>query len=151
MAVRRKLFSATLLALALLLMTALTVAAVGGRTFIVPLTGGATGDPEGSGLAVLTINPGTEEVCYDITVSGIGEPTEPAFGLGAAHIHDFATAGIFVDLETNWVATDGGFATTGCTHADREDLIAIFMDPSAFYVNVHTTEYPGGAVTGALG
>jgi len=138
------------LALGALLLSATAVTA-GGRPFAVALAPQAGGDPDGSGLALLTLNPGQGEVCYSITVENIGEPTEPAFGLGAAHIHDEATGGIFVDLATNWTASNGGFATSGCTTTDRGSLIAIFQDPSAYYVNIHTADFPGGAIRGQLG
>jgi hypothetical protein len=151
MSLHRRVFISTTLAMACLLIGAVAVLGVGGRTFVVPLTGGAAGDPDGSGLAILRVNPGTAEVCYTITVEDIGEPTEPAGGLGAAHIHDAATGGIFVDLETDWTATATGFMTTGCTEADRESLVALLRDPSAYYVNIHTVEFPGGAIRGDLG
>jgi hypothetical protein len=151
MTLHRRLVLSLTLALASILVTAAVALAAGGRTFVVPLTGGATGDPDGSGLAILRVNPGQEEVCYTITVQNIGVPTEPAAGLGAAHIHDFATGGIFVDLETNWTAAGAGFMTTGCAEADRESLLALFHDPSAYYVNIHTVDFPGGAISGALG
>ena len=138
------------LAVGAVLLSATAVTAAG-RPFVVPLAPQTGGDPDGSGLALLTMNPGTGDVCYTITVANIGEPTEPAGGLGAAHIHDEATGGIFVDLATNWTASNGGFSTTGCTTADRPDLIAIFKDPSAYYVNIHTVEFPGGAIRGQLG
>jgi hypothetical protein len=141
----------TFLALAVLLLSATVTIAVGGRPFVVPLAPQAGGDLDGSGLAALRMNPGTGEVCYTIQVSGIGEPTEPAAGLGAAHIHDVATGGIFVDLVTNWQPSGDGFATTGCASADRAQILAIFHDPSAYYVNIHTTEFPGGAIRGELG
>ena len=149
-AIRRALASSVLAAV-VLLVGASVVAAVGGRLFVVPLTGGATGDPDGTGTAVLRVNPGTGEVCYTIDVANIGVPTEPLnSGLGAAHIHDFATGGIFVDLETNWTATSAGFTTTGCAEADRESLVALLRDPRAYYVNIHTSEFPAGAISGAL-
>jgi len=138
------------LGLGALLLSA-TAALAAGRPFVVPLSPQAGGDQDGSGLASLTLNPGTGEVCYTITVANIGEPTEPAFGLGAAHIHDVATGGIFIDLETDWTASDGGFTTTGCTEADRGAILAIFQDPSAYYVNIHTSEFPAGAIRGLLG
>jgi hypothetical protein len=139
------------LALGALLLGATAVTA-GGRPFAVALAPQAGGDADGSGLALLTMNPGQGEVCYTITVENIGQPTEPPLsGLGAAHIHDEATGGIFVDLETNWTASNGGFMTTGCTTTDRESLLAIFKDPSAYYVNIHTVEFPGGAIRGQLG
>ena len=138
------------LALGAMLLSATAVTAAG-RPFAVALAPQASGDPDGSGLALLTLNPGRGEVCYTITVENIGQPTEPAFGLGAAHIHDEATGGIFVDLETNWTASAGGFMTTGCTTTDRGKILAIFSDPSAYYVNIHTVDFPGGAIRGQLG
>jgi CHRD domain-containing protein len=140
----------SLLALGALLLGA-SVALGAGRPFMVQLAPQAGGDADGSGLAVLTMNPGTGQVCYTITVENIGVPTEPAAGLGAAHIHDEATGGIFIDLETNWTASNGGFAASGCTATDREHILAIFMDPSAYYVNIHTVDFPGGAIRGQLG
>jgi hypothetical protein len=150
MSLNRRLFLVATLAIACLLVSATAALGVGGRTFVVSLSGGATGDPDGSGLAVLEVNPGTEQVCYTITVQDIGQPTEPAGGLGAAHIHDYATGGIFVDLETNWTATADGFMTTGCADAERSSLIALLRDPSAYYVNIHTVDFPGGAIRGDL-
>jgi hypothetical protein len=150
MSLHRRLLISVTLAMACLLIGAAAVLGVGGRTFVVHLSGGGAGDPDGRGLAIVRVNPGTEEVCYTITVENIGEPTEPGLGLGAAHIHDSATGGIFVDLETNWTATATGFMTTGCTEADRESLVALLRDPSAYYVNVHTAEFPAGAIRGDL-
>src|SRR5215213_1341243 len=59
------------------------------QTFTVKLSPSPTGDPDGSGTAELTVNLGEGTVCYDITVTGIGEPTEPAAGIGNAHIHSY--------------------------------------------------------------
>jgi hypothetical protein len=146
----RLMLRSSLLALVALLLGA-TVAIGAGRPFVVSLAPQAGGDVDGSGLAVLTMNPGQGQVCYTITVENIGVPTEPAAGLGAAHIHDEATGGIFVDLETNWTASNGGFITSGCTATDRERILAIFGDLSAYYVNIHTVDFPGGAIRGQLG
>lgn len=146
---RRLLITATF-AIALLLIAASMALAAGGRPFVVGLSGGTGGDPDGTGTALLRVNPGNQAICYTITVSNIGQPTEPGAGLGAAHIHDYATTGIFVDLETNWTATTSGFMTTGCTDADRGALIALLRDPSGYYVNIHTVDYPGGAIRGDL-
>jgi hypothetical protein len=42
-------------------------------------------------------------------------------------------------------------ASSGCTTADRRLVKDIRNNPSGFYVNVHTVEYPGGAIRGQLG
>jgi len=39
---------------------------------------------------------------------------------------------------------------TGCVGAARPLLAAILRDPAAYYVNVHTTQYPAGAIRGQL-
>ncbi|MDT0166613.1 CHRD domain-containing protein [Actinotalea sp. AC32] len=116
-------------------------AAVGGRPFTVELTGAAEvpgpGDPDGSGTATLTVNPGRGEVCWSIDVSDIADPL-------AAHIHVGAVdvAGpVVVPLDPN---------APGCATVDRELAREIVRDPSAYYVNVHNAEYPAGAVRGQL-
>ena len=84
-------------------------------------------------------------------MEGIGAPTEPASGLGAAHIHDVATGGIFVDLETAWRATGANrFMSIGCAVGASANVDAVLAAPDAYYVNIHTTAFPGGALTGTL-
>jgi hypothetical protein len=74
-----------------------------------------------------------------LSVRGIGTPT-------AAHIHLVATGAIVVGLSpvfTNGVAS-GSVSTTADVAA------AIVANPSAYYVNVHTAEFPAGAIRGQL-
>ncbi len=62
----------------------LDVADHGGRPLSTELTGAAEvppGDLDGSGTATITVNPGQEEVCWEIRVQGITLPAT------AAHIH----------------------------------------------------------------
>ena len=117
----------------------------GGRPFTTTLTGAAEvpgpGDPDGIGTATITLNPGQGEVCFELTVSGVSTPV-------AAHIH-FAPAGVAGGVVVPLAPPTGGFSS-GCRTADRELVKAIIQDPSAYYVNVHTTEYPAGALRGQL-
>ena len=116
--------------------------------FHVPLAGA---DPEGAGVAVLRFDRRTGELCYVIVVRGIGEPRKPLPGIGSAHIH-FA-GGIAVDLETEFeqAGESDVFVATDCVEVDAATMEAILANPSAFYVNVHTAEFPGGAIEGRLG
>ncbi len=115
-------------------------AAAGGRTFTVTLTGEAEvpkpGDPDGTGTAVLRLNPGHEQVCSSITVKDVDE-------LASAHIHE-APAGqagaVVVKLPV----------TSGCVDVDRAQIVDILRNPENYYVNVHNAEYPGGALRGQL-
>jgi hypothetical protein len=121
------------------------------QTFTVDLK--PSGDPDGSGTAELTLNLGAQTVCYDITVNGIGVPTEPAAGIGNAHIHSHTGGGIAVDLETQFSAVEGAgdtYQASDCVTAPRGVLLDILLNPEQYYVNVHTVDNPTGAVQGDL-
>lgn len=120
----------------------------GGRKFTVALTGAeeapGPGDPDGIGIAVLRLNPGTEQVCFDITVENI---TLPATG---AHIHE-APAGSPGPVVVPLTAPDATGHSSGCVEADREEILEIIREPEEYYVNVHTLPNFGpGAVRGQL-
>ena len=93
-------------------------------------------------------------MCYNITVSDIGVPTEPVAGIGNAHIHSHPAGGaIAVDLETQFSAVEGAVDTyqaSDCVTAPRRVLIDILRNPEQYYINVHTSNNPGGAVQGDL-
>jgi hypothetical protein len=101
------------------------------------------GDPGGRGSATVIISDTT--ACFGIVVDGIDGPT-------AAHIHR-AVAGVNGDIVvvlTPPSAGDPG-ASSGCVPVNDPALLtAIRRDPSAFYVNVHTGEFPAGAIRGQL-
>ena len=124
---------------------------VGTIVFPVPLAGA---DPEGHGVAVLRFDPEAGTLCHVIVVRGIGEPTEPAAGLGNAHIHGpLPSGGIVVDLETEFAQAGASdvFRASNCVDVDAQTMEAILANPELFYVNIHTTEFPGGAIEGRLG
>jgi len=99
-------------------------------------------DPDGSGTAVLRLNPGQQEICYQLQVQDIA----PA---SAAHIHN-ATAGVNGPVVVPLSApTDG--TSSACASVDRELVRAILTNPQDYYVNVHNSEFPGGALRGQLG
>jgi hypothetical protein len=134
--------------LILLTMLALTsIAADGGRKFTTTLTGAAEapgpGDPDGSGTAFLSLNPGAGQVCFELSVSGIALPAT------GAHIH-VAPAGSPGPVVVPLTPPDASGTSSGCVSASRELIIAIIQDPDAYYVNVHSTEFPAGAVRGQL-
>ena len=116
-----------------------------GRTLSATLTGAAEvpgpGDPDGSGTATLTVNPGLGQICYELTVSGIAPAT-------AAHIHigSVTEAGpVVVPLDPPTQGT-----SSGCVSVSRELALEILKHPSNYYVNVHNAEYPAGALRGQL-
>jgi hypothetical protein len=116
-----------------------------GRPLATTLTGAAEvpgpGDPDGTGTATLTVNPGLDQICYELTVSGIAPAT-------AAHIHKGAVtvAGpVVVPL-----APPTGGTSSGCAEVTRELALAILNNPSDYYVNVHNADFPAGALRGQL-
>ena len=101
------------------------------------------GDRDGTGSAALRLNPGQEEICYDLAVSGIAEP------LTGAHIH-VAPAGANGPVVVPLTPPTGG-ASSGCVPAPRELILAIIRNPEQYYVTVPNAAYPGGALRGQLG
>jgi hypothetical protein len=104
------------------------------------------GDPNGKGFVSLDIYPnGT--VCYTGKVQAIGRE------ITGAHIH-VGAAGVpgpvVVDLDPFGAEITGNMASH-CVVTSAATAAAIIADPSAYYVNVHTTAYPGGAIRGQLG
>jgi hypothetical protein len=124
------------------------VAWAGGQPFRTTLSGAnevpGPGDPDGTGSVSLTLNRGTGEVCWSFSVQDI---TLPAI---AAHIH-VAPAGVAGPVVVTLRAPGEDGTSSGCTTADRDLVKAITKDPSAYYVNVHTVDFPAGALRGQLG
>jgi len=140
----------TLLNIILVVLTVLalaTIAADGGRKFTTALTGAAEapgpGDPDGSGTASLRLNPGQGEVCFELTVANIALPAT------GAHIHE-APAGSPGPVVVPLTPPDASGSSSGCVSADRELIRDIIQNPEEYYVNVHSTEFPAGAVRGQL-
>ena len=115
------------------------------KTYHATLTGAAEvggGDPDGRAMAEISISDTFDQVCYDVKdISGIGEVT-------AAHIH-FAPAGangppVFTLTKSN----EGKWQ--GCKSGAEWTQNRLNGNPEAFYVNLHTGEFPGGAIRGQL-
>jgi len=115
-----------------------------------PLTGAqevpGPGDPDASGTADVEFNQGQGTVCLTVTWANVDGT------VFAGHIHRGAagTAGpIVVPLFSgSFTGTD---AASGCVENVNAALIKeIRQDPSAFYVNVHSSVFPAGAVRGQL-
>jgi hypothetical protein len=102
------------------------------------------GDPDGSGMAEIHIAPHPRfetQLTWWIDVEGIGTPT-------GAHLHA-GTAGTNGPI----VAALEPFSPDEAHSLRIEDMAvvqAIVDDPAAFYVNVHTAEFPDGALRGQL-
>ncbi len=99
-------------------------------------------DPNGYGIARVKLNMDNNEVCVRMRVYELTDIT-------AAHIHkapEGQNGSIVVPLPT----PDANSITRGCVFADANVLIDLRDHPSDFYVNVHTTKFPNGAIRGQL-
>ncbi|MFF4798013.1 CHRD domain-containing protein [Streptomyces sp. NPDC001351] len=111
----------------------------------VPVAGGpAVGDQDGAALEFIKVQ--DDRVSVAVTWRGTGKPT-------MLHIHQGArgtNGGVKVDF-TDLLKNSKRHSVTGTVEVkDAALLAALKSDPGSFYANLHTTEFPGGAVRGQL-
>jgi hypothetical protein len=156
--VRRRATFAAIAALALLLTVSLPAVSAAGRAgvFRLALTGdqeatatcappAVCGDPDAAGAMILIVNPTRDTVCF------LTRWTDIDGTVVAAHIHRApvgVAAGVVVPLFGG--AFESSDQLRGCVSANglADDILA---DPAAYYVNIHSTVYPPGAIRAQLG
>ncbi|WP_159602586.1 CHRD domain-containing protein [Agromyces humi] len=127
---------------------ALTLAGAGAAQAApaIPLTGGQE-SPKPTAFGAhgsFTYEIDGTQFCYTLEVSGLSAPAT------AAHVHvgeRNAPGGVVIPLVVP-MSTD--FDVSACTTASTGLLAAIEADPSAYYVNVHNADNPGGEIRGQL-
>jgi hypothetical protein len=112
-------------------------------TLTASLEGSAETDEDGTGTATIMLDSDAGTACWEITTENIPPATQ-------SHIHEGAAGvdgGVVVPLDVD--GFDG--STEGCV-ADQDNTVlqGIIDNPTGFYVNVHTEEFPGGAIRGQL-
>jgi 5'-nucleotidase len=133
-------------ALAIALLPA--TADAGSAPRVAPLAGDwevpGPGDPDGTGSATVTLNAGLQKVCWSINASDI---TLPA---AAAHIHEGAV-GVAGPVVVTLSPPDASGTSSGCrSGVDRGLIEDITENQQDYYVNVHTSDFPDGAIRGQL-
>ncbi|MPZ55060.1 MAG: CHRD domain-containing protein [Rhizobiales bacterium] len=143
------------LALAVLagVMCGASAASAQGMHFFAVLNGGNevtnagaanAGDPNGYGTAHVMFA-GSGRLCFGISVNAVSKPT-------AAHIHENvagANGPIVVPLTPPSAGSPG--TSSGCVSDIASALLnRIRNTPGNFYVNVHTGQFPAGAIRGQL-
>jgi hypothetical protein len=122
-------------------------AAQGGQSALTATLSGATevpgpADSEGSGSARIIFAEGPENLCFEIVVRDIAPAT-------MAHIHG-GPAGAAGGPPVVRLAAPTSGQSQGCVAAPQPLVDAIRADPSAYFVNIHNAEFPGGAIRGQL-
>jgi hypothetical protein len=101
-------------------------------------------DPDGIGSGTLTINAATNQISWNFTYANIAAPTLMHIHTGAAGVN----GPVLVNLG---VVTSGGPGTLiNSTVASAANVAAILANPTGFYVNIHNSPFPGGAIRGQL-
>lgn len=155
---RHRQILALVAALALLLTIAVSASAADRRVGVLRLTltgaqeatptcapPAVCGDPDAVAQMILIVNPTRDSVCFLTKWTGIDGTVV------AAHIH-LAPVGVpgavVVPLFSG--TFEGTDMTRACVSANGL-AGAILANPSAYYVNIHSTVYPAGAVRTQLG
>ena len=107
---------------------------------------GATGaqmaaDPDGHGTATINAHPGRDELCLTLVVSGIAPIT-------AVHLHAESSGGSGPVIAA-WTEPTPG-ASSGCVAVTDQLVKQLRKQPRKYHVDVHTTEFPDGALRGPL-
>jgi len=124
-------------------------AAATARPYIAMLSGAnevPAGDPDGEGAAAVTIDPSSGEVCIDMRVANLDTVV-------AAHIHH-APAGsngpIVVPAGNASFPNLPTPTSANCVTVDPSVTTDMVANPANYYVNVHTSTFPNGAIRGQL-
>ena len=100
------------------------------------------GDPDGTGTAQVRVDPAGGRLCWDVYARGIGAAT-------AAHIHRAAAGSAGPPVVP--LATPGADGhSEGCAAIDPGLAREMALQPYDFYVNVHDSAFPAGAIRGQL-
>lgn len=138
---RRSLIAAVAVAL-------LTTGSLSAQTLGAVLTASQETPPTttpGFGNATVTFDAARQNVTVTITVANLGSP------ITASHIHS-AAAGVAgnVVLAFTPAASFTNNTLTGTFPITSDLATQILQNPNNFYVNVHTSQFPGGAIRGQL-
>jgi hypothetical protein len=98
------------------------------------------GSPNGSALAVVTTNASTNQLCWQFSqLKNVSSPTV------ARLFRNFAGA-----TGTGGFPLGRRYKSSGCIHLESITLGLIGEKPNQFWINIHSTRYPFGAVRGQL-
>jgi CHRD domain-containing protein len=100
------------------------------------------GDPNGEGRARIVVDSEAGSICYRVTFSRIGRAK-------MAHIHR-GRKGVAGDVVVTLWSTSEGSPAMGCVDVKSGLADRIQSHPRRYYVNLHTREYPDGAIRGNL-
>jgi len=114
-------------------------------------SGVPNGDPDGSIVGTLTLDPGTGgntgSATFNLVVTNVDFP------LTAWHIHSGAptTAGpVFIGFANPATFRNGNLLTGTSGGLSTDNINLVLSNPSGYYFNTHNGPFPGGAVRDQL-
>ena len=149
MRTRSRVSLAVAVTLGLLATLALAGSVLAAETTLTATLAGVTegdnpGDEDGSGTASIVIDPAAGTACWTLTAENIMPVTQSHIHVGA----EGESGDVVVPLDVD------GFegSSEGCNEPmeDAAILQEIVDNPAGFYVNLHTDDFPAGAIRGQL-
>jgi hypothetical protein len=113
--------------------------------FTVNMTGSeevpGPGDLSSTGTAEISVDPNGTQVCFTLTAGDIE-------GVTGAHIHE-GRAGTAGPIAVTLIAPTTG-RSEGCVDTTASIIKGLSSGSRSFYVNVHSTDFPDGAIRAQL-
>jgi CHRD domain len=126
--------------------------------FSIQLTGHEVpggGDPTGQGSTRLDLDPDHNLACFVVSWRQLDGAVTALHLHAAPRGHDGPP---WIELFTAKHFSGAHNTVSGCVHvtgshkmSPRDKIQAVLHDPSGFYLNLHSTEFPHGALRGQLG
>jgi CHRD domain len=132
--------------------SALLFANLKGKNEIDPTSGKKrAGDLDGKGTAMVRVTK-SNQVCWGIIVEGISAPTRAHIHQGNKRVNGPIVVA-FVEPPATFAPPGTGdpAASAGCVAVDPGLAFDLRKHPHKYYVNVHTGDFPNGALRGQLG
>jgi hypothetical protein len=105
-------------------------------------------DPDGFGLAFVSAR--KDEVCFVVSWAKIASPFAGHIHRGGAGVNGPVVVGFFQSTPADPLPATFN-AVDGCiSGVDLALIDEIRQNPAGFYVNLHTADFPGGAIRGQL-
>jgi CHRD domain-containing protein len=138
------------LALAVLAIPAISMAGRNTTEVDAKLTGKAEvpgpGSKKGKGDVAVFLKPTQGKVCFNLEVKNLDTVTDSHIHKGAEGVAGDVKVPLFVGKQLSGTGT-----YEGCVKKVKAKLIKkIAAHPEKFYVNVHTLDFPDGAIRGQL-
>jgi len=103
------------------------------------------GDKNGKGEAFISVKVAKRALCWQVSAVKIADPTAAHIHKGAKGVAGPVKVALFDRPQPDPIAE-------GCARKQRRKLLKrIARAPQKFYVNVHNSEFPDGAIRGQLG